>query len=529
MTSLESAPARGARLALLGALVAPLVVATAAIILVPNLRFSGMAPRVRPIIETTTLLVAALITGVSYLRYSLDRDRLWLFVSLAFLVVTVHQFVFELILQPNGSAGADPTYLWLAARLEMGVLLLAAASTSRPPRPTDWSAARTYAVFGALALAVLAATQAAVLFATGGPDVPARIISSAADMGTADVLLGSVCASVFLVAAGGLLLSKDREGSVLVWMSAALVMAAFSHLHYLLDPTLFTDRVSTGDLLRIATAGILVVAILADVRRSYAEVRARTIQLEAAYEAQRRRVLDLEQLDRIQADLHRMLNHEILHPVAAIRTLAMTLATKWDRIDEDTKLRSVEALLDQSEQLRNLAGRASEQNDLRFDRELDRSPRRVNDIVVTVERTFPHLADRLMIVPPNGTRDIVLEVDERRLMQVFHNLFSNADRFAPQGSPIVLETERSGDSMIFSVADLGPGVPHEKADRVFDAFSRLAPGDEKEGAGLGLYIAQQIVEAHGGSIWVGPSLAKGASFRFSIPIVPTNMRADSSA
>jgi K+-sensing histidine kinase KdpD len=295
-----------------------------------------------------------------------------------------------------------------------------------------------------------------------------------------------------------------------------------------LDPTLFTDRVSTGDLLRIATAAILVVAILADVRRSYAEVRARTIQLEAAYEAQRRRVLDLEQLDRIQADLHRMLNHEILHPVAAIRTLAMTLATKWDRIDDDTKLRSVEALLDQSEQLRNLAGRASEQNDLRFDRELDRSPRRVNDIVVTVERTFPHLADRLMIVPPNGTRDVVLEVDERRLMQVFHNLFSNADRFAPHGSPIVVETERSGDSMIFSVADLGPGVPYEKADRVFDAFSRLAPGDEKEGAGLGLYIAQQIVEAHGGRIWVEPSLADGASFRFSIPIVPTNVQADTS-
>jgi hypothetical protein len=288
MPSLESTPARGARLALLGALVAPLVVATAAIIVVPNLRFSGMAPRVRPIIETTTLLVAALITGVSYLRYSLDRDRLWLFVSLAFLVVTVHQLVFELILQPNGIAGADPTYLWLAARLEMGVLLLAAASTSRAPRPTDWSAARTYAVFGALALVVLAATQAAVLFATGGPDVSARVITSAADMGTADVLLGSVCASVFLVAAGGLLLSKDREGSVSVWMSAALVMTAFSHLHYLLDPTLFTDRVSTGDLLRIATAGILVVAILADVRRSYGEVRARTIQLEAAYEAQRR-------------------------------------------------------------------------------------------------------------------------------------------------------------------------------------------------------------------------------------------------
>ncbi len=526
MSSLESAPARGARLALLGALVAPLVAATAAIILLPNLRFSVLAPSVRPVIETTTLLVAALITGVSYLRYSLDRDRLWLFVSLAFLVATVHQLVFELILRPDGLTGADPTYLWLSARLEMGVLLLAAASTSRGVRRIDRSAARNYAVFGALALLALGVTQGGVILATGGVDMPARVITSSVDLGTADTLLGSVCAAVFLVAAWGLIQTRDREGSVLVWVSAALVLAAFSHLHYLLDPTLFTDRVSTGDLLTIAMAAILVMAILADVRRSYAEVRAHTIQLEAAYEAQHRRVLDLEHLDRIQADLHRMLNHEILHPVAAIRTLAMTLATKWDRIDEDTKLRSVEALLDQSEQLRDLAGRASEQNDLRFDRELDTSPRRVNDIMVTVERTFPHLADRLMIVPPNGTRDVILEVDERRLMQVFHNLLSNADRFAPKGSPIVVETERAADSMVFSVADLGPGVPVEKADRVFDAFSRLAPGDEKEGAGLGLYIAQQIVEAHGGRIWVEPSLAEGASFRFSIPIRATHMTAE---
>jgi len=63
--------------------------------------------------------------------------------------VEVLQLVFELILQPNGLSGADPTYLWLAARLEMGILLLAAASTSRQSRRTDWSAAKTYAVFAA--------------------------------------------------------------------------------------------------------------------------------------------------------------------------------------------------------------------------------------------------------------------------------------------------------------------------------------------------------------------------------------------
>jgi signal transduction histidine kinase len=112
----------------------------------------------------------------------------------------------------------------------------------------------------------------------------------------------------------------------------------------------------------------------------------------------------------------------------------------------------------------------------------------------------------------------VIDVDERRLMQVFHNLFSNADRFSPAGSPIVVETEQADDAMVFSIADIGPGVPDQDADRVFAPFSRLADGDGTGGAGLGLYIAQQIVEAHGGRIWVEPSLAGGASFRFSVPV-----------
>ncbi len=517
MTSPGTARERGSRLTLLAALVAPLLALTAAIVLIPNGHFTVVAPRVRPVLEAVTLVAAAIIAGVAYLRYSLDRDRLWLFVSLAFLVISVHQLIFEVLLPPNAVAWADPMYPWLAARLEMGVLLLIAVSTDRAPRHPEWSAARTYVTFGTLAFGALAVTQEGILLATvhSGLLVPTGGSTPVA-MGTADLLLGSVGAAVFLVAAGGLLRST-REGSALVWLAAALVMTAFSHLHYLLEPTLFTDRESTGDLLRIAMAAILVMAILADVRRSYAQERDRARQLAAAFEGQRLRVLELEELDRLRADLHRMLNHEILHPVAAIRTLAVTLATKWDRLDEAQKRHAVQGLLDQSEQLRDLASRTSD-DDLRFDRHLEHTHRRVGDVVGRVERTFPHLSDRLIVVPPNGEVDVVIDVDERRLMQVFHNLFSNADRFSPHGSPIVVETERVDDTMVFSIVDIGPGVRDEDADRIFAPFSRLAATSDTDGAGLGLYIAQQIVEAHGGRIWVEPSLAGGASFRFSVPV-----------
>jgi signal transduction histidine kinase len=502
------------------ALAACLLVATALIVAIPSFRFSAGAPHLRPVLETGSAVVAALTAAVAYLRFSLDRDRLWLFVSLAFLVVTVNQLVLEVLLPGIGITGPDPTYLWLVARLEMGLLLLIAVAGRRVPWHPEWSAAKTYVVAGGLALGALAFTQTAILLGAGHVAATGALAGGAPGLETADVLVGSIGAAVFLVAAGGLLLSSDRAvraDGALVWLSVALVIAAFGNLHYLLEPTLFTDSVSTGDLLRVVMAAILVIAVLVDVRRSYAEERERATQLAAAVEAQTRRVLELEELDRMQAEIHRMVNHELLHPVAAIRTLAVTLSTKWDRLDEDDKLLAVEGVLYQSEQLRDLAGRTPAA-DLRFDRELHRDPKRVDEVVRRVERTFPHLRERLVFDPDHLPREDVIDVDERRLMQVFHNLLSNAARFSPQGSPILLATQGDDEEVVFCVDDIGPGVPSEDAHRLFVPFSRLHPATGNEGTGLGLYIARQIVEAHGGRIWVEPSYGGGASFRFSVPV-----------
>jgi signal transduction histidine kinase len=500
---------------------AALLIATAAIVSIPTFHFSIEAPHLRPVLETASLLVAALTAAVAYLRFSLDRGRLWLFVSVAFLVVTVNQLAVQVLLPQAGVHAPDPTYLWLAGRLEMGLLLLIAVAGHRIPGSSTWSATRIYLVTAGVALGALAVTQAGILLGAGHLVSAGGTVVATPGLGMADVLVGSVGAAVFLVAAGGLLLSPQRENGldrVLVWLSVALVMAGFANLHYLLEPTLFTDRISTGDLLRTITAVVLAFAILADVRRSYSQEHERAAELEAAVETQRTRVLELEELDRIQAELHRMVNHELLHPVAAIRTLAVMLSTKWDRLSEDDKRLAVEGLLYQSEELRDLAGRAPTPAELRFDRELQRSPTRVDAVVRRVQRTFPHLRERLDVDAANAAGDELLDVDERRLMQVFHNLLANASRFSPEGSPILLAVLRTKDAVVFCVDDVGPGIAHEDAERIFAAYSRLPDAARKEGTGLGLYIARQIVEAHGGRIWVQPSYSGGASFRFSVPV-----------
>jgi two-component system, OmpR family, sensor kinase len=115
--------------------------------------------------------------------------------------------------------------------------------------------------------------------------------------------------------------------------------------------------------------------------------------------------------------------------------------------------------------------------------------------------------------------DIVLAADGARLRQVFDNLISNALKHAAPGTPIELDASLSrgedGDWAEIAVANQGPPVPPELAPRIFARFAR---GDASgSGLGLGLYLAREIVVAHGGSIGLEPR-ATGARFVVRLPV-----------
>jgi signal transduction histidine kinase len=110
--------------------------------------------------------------------------------------------------------------------------------------------------------------------------------------------------------------------------------------------------------------------------------------------------------------------------------------------------------------------------------------------------------------------------DPDRLRQVFANLLSNALRHTPDGGRVVLAAERVGHMVRFSVSDTGPGLTPEARARVFDRFWRadLSRSRDGGGSGLGLTIAQYLVEAHGGEIGVESVAGQGACFWFTVPI-----------
>ena len=106
--------------------------------------------------------------------------------------------------------------------------------------------------------------------------------------------------------------------------------------------------------------------------------------------------------------------------------------------------------------------------------------------------------------------------DYPRMFQVINNLLSNAVKFTLAGGRIALSGERSGSDLRISVADSGPGIPHDQLERVFERFSQVDAG-YRLGLGLGLYIARSIVDAHNGRIWAESPDASGATIYITLP------------
>ena len=110
--------------------------------------------------------------------------------------------------------------------------------------------------------------------------------------------------------------------------------------------------------------------------------------------------------------------------------------------------------------------------------------------------------------------------DRERLGQVLINLITNAMKFSPRADRIAVHLSHTHDTLTVSVQDFGIGIPKAHQQMIFERFYRVYSDQDRTypGLGIGLYIAHQIIERHGGKMWVESVEGQGSTFSFSLPL-----------
>ena len=240
----------------------------------------------------------------------------------------------------------------------------------------------------------------------------------------------------------------------------------------------------------------------------------------------------LSRLDQMKAEFISIATHELKTPINVINGYTELLE---EGIYGTPTQKQVEALQTIEEQTRVLTGLVNQLLDIsRFEAgglQLEMQEIALNDLFTRVERSFAVLARKKSIdftVEIEATAPEAILGDADRLAdQVLGNLLSNAMKFTPDGGNVRLRAWGEDSQLRIEVADTGEGIPRDKLPYIFDKYYQVSQHARTKGAGLGLAIAREVVEAHGGSISVDSQPQRGSTFTINIPVRRARLRQDS--
>ncbi len=232
-----------------------------------------------------------------------------------------------------------------------------------------------------------------------------------------------------------------------------------------------------------------------------------------------RDITRFRQADDLKSTFISVVSHELKTPVALIKGYVSTLRrddAKWDRKIVDESLRVIEEEADRlSGYIENLLDVTRLQAN---GFSIKRTDIQLSDVIKRVaKRQQTQSKSHTISVDIPDPLPVIL-ADDTRIEQVLSNLVTNSIKYSP-GGEIKIKAIKQGDNIITCVSDEGPGIDPNDAPFVFDRFYRSPDATKQtKGAGLGLYLAKAIIEAHGGRIWIDTEVGKGARICFCLPI-----------
>lgn len=223
-------------------------------------------------------------------------------------------------------------------------------------------------------------------------------------------------------------------------------------------------------------------------------------RLEGSFEAQRRLLADVR--------------HELGTPITIVRG-HLELVDPHDAADVEST-RTI--ALDELDRMGHLLGDIAELSEAEREDRLDPQPTEIGELTRQVLAKVSVIPDREWEAGP--VAEVRVHADPARLTQAWLQLADNAAKYSPEGSRIVVGSERRGDRVELFVTDEGPGIPAAARERIFERFGRVDDGRGIRGSGLGLAIVSAIARAHGGRVELDSVPGRGTRFALSLPLRP---------
>jgi NtrC-family two-component system sensor histidine kinase KinB len=233
-------------------------------------------------------------------------------------------------------------------------------------------------------------------------------------------------------------------------------------------------------------------------------------------------VTRLRRVDELRNDLVATVAHEFRTPLTSLRMAIHLCIEQTAGPLTDKQADILYAAREDCERLQSMVDELLDLARIQGGRvELQQRPTPPNTLVQTAVDAYRSAADEMGVtleahVLP-GLNDV--SADRERIQLVLSNLLSNALRHTPTGGRVDVRARADDGRVRFEVEDTGPGIPKEFQQSVFDKFFRV-PGTTSGGAGIGLSISKEIVEAHGGEIGLTSEPGHGCTFWFTVPAVP---------
>ncbi len=251
--------------------------------------------------------------------------------------------------------------------------------------------------------------------------------------------------------------------------------------------------------------------------RLFRDIEDQRSQLEAANHR-------LQELDRLKSAFVSNVSHELRTPLTAIESLVDNMLDGVTGHLNHKQVRYISGVKESTDRLARLIEDLLDLSVIEAGKiELKRVSFSVSSLMREVAESLrPFAQDKLIALQlPSTNGNLMARADRDKITQVLTNLIANAVNFTPPYGTVELSVEplNGGDWLRMNIADTGPGIPDDEAEKIFDEFYQVGhPGRVKtKGVGLGLAISKKLVEMHGGTIGVKSVVGAGSTFYFTVP------------